>query len=291
MNAVEIRGLTKRYGRARGIADLDLTVAQGEFFGFIGPNGAGKSTTIRILLGLLKADRGSAEIFGEDTVSAGTSILSRTGYLPSEAFFYSGMRVKDVIRLSADLRRKDCGREARRLCERLDLDMSKKIEQLSFGNRKKTGIVCALQAEPQLCILDEPTSGLDPLIQREFFEILKERHGQGATIFISSHVLSEIQKNCTRAAIIREGKIIACDRVEQLARTNAKRVQIQGRLDLEGLDGIRDLQQTESGSSFLYSGDISCLLRVLAGGDVRDLTISEPDLEEIFLHYYGHENG
>ncbi len=287
MNAIDIRGLTKNYGRARGIVDLDLSVEEGAFFGFIGPNGAGKSTTIRILLGLIRADRGSAKIFGKDIASSQTAILARTGYLPSEAVFYSGMKVKDVIRLSADLRQKDCGKEAQKLCERLDLDTSKKVEQLSFGNRKKTGIVCALQGNPDLCILDEPTSGLDPLMQREFFEILKERHEKGATIFLSSHVLAEIQKHCTRAAIIREGRIIACDSVEELSRTSAKRVQIQGLADVTLLGGIRDLQQTESGSSFLYSGDIRHLLQVLAAGEIRDLSISEPDLEEIFLHYYG----
>lgn len=287
MNAIDIRGLTKNYGRARGIVDLDLSVEEGAFFGFIGPNGAGKSTTIRILLGLIRADRGSAKIFGKDIASSQTAILARTGYLPSEAVFYSGMKVKDVIRLSADLRQKDCGKEAQKLCERLDLDTSKKVEQLSFGNRKKTGIVCALQGNPDLCILDEPTSGLDPLMQREFFKILKERHEKGATIFMSSHVLAEIQKHCTRAAIIREGRIIACDSVEELSRTSAKRVQIQGLADVTLLGGIRDLQQTESGSSFLYSGDIRHLLQVLAAGEIRDLSISEPDLEEIFLHYYG----
>lgn len=287
MNAIDIRGLTKNYGRARGIVDLDLSVEEGAFFGFIGPNGAGKSTTIRILLGLIRADRGSAKIFGKDIASSQTAILARTGYLPSEAVFYSGMKVKDVIRLSADLRQKDCGKEAQKLCERLDLDTSKKVEQLSFGNRKKTGIVCALQGNPDLCILDEPTSGLDPLMQREFFKILKERHEKGATIFLSSHVLAEIQKHCTRAAIIREGRIIACDSVEELSRTSAKRVQIQGLADVTLLGGIRDLQQTESGSSFLYSGDIRHLLQVLAAGEIRDLSISEPDLEEIFLHYYG----
>lgn len=287
MNAIDIRGLTKNYGRARGIVDLDLLVEEGAFFGFIGPNGAGKSTTIRILLGLIRADRGSAKIFGKDIASSQTAILARTGYLPSEAVFYSGMKVKDVIRLSADLRQKDCGKEAQKLCERLDLDTSKKVEQLSFGNRKKTGIVCALQGNPDLCILDEPTSGLDPLMQREFFKILKERHEKGATIFLSSHVLAEIQKHCTRAAIIREGRIIACDSVEELSRTSAKRVQIQGLADVTLLGGIRDLQQTESGSSFLYSGDIRHLLQVLAAGEIRDLSISEPDLEEIFLHYYG----
>ena len=196
------------------------------------------------------------------------------------------MRVKDVIKLSADLRKKDCRKEAENLCRRLDLDTSKKVEELSFGNRKKVSIVCALQHKPAVCILDEPTSGLDPLMQREFFSILKERHEQGTTIFLSSHILSEIQRNCTRAAIIREGRIIACDSVEVLGRTNAKRIHIQGDLDLSSLSGIKDLKRSEHGMSFLFGGDINDLIRVLSGQDIHDLSIAEPDLEEIFMHYY-----
>ena len=206
--------------------------------------------------------------------------------MPSEAVFYPGMRVREVIRLSAGLRKKDCAQEAEQLCSRLELDVSKKVDELSFGNRKKVSIVCALQHHPGLCILDEPTSGLDPLMQREFFEILKERNARGATIFLSSHVLSEIQRNCTRAAIIREGRLIACGSVESLSKTSAKRVHVQGELTVSTLTEVRDLQQTGSGASFLYGGDIQALLRVLSEQKITDLTISEPDLEEIFLHYY-----
>ena len=286
MNAIETNKLTKYYGKSRGIIDLDLAVEQGEFFGFIGPNGAGKSTTIRTLLGLIQPTTGSARILGKDILTEKEAILAQVGYLPSEAMFYSGMRVKDVIKLSADLRKKDCRKEAENLCRRLDLDTSKKVEELSFGNRKKVSIVCALQHKPAVCILDEPTSGLDPLMQREFFSILKERHEQGTTIFLSSHILSEIQRNCTRAAIIREGRIIACDSVEVLGRTNAKRIHIQGDLDLSSLSGIKDLKRSEHGISFLFGGDINDLIRVLSGQDIHDLSIAEPDLEEIFMHYY-----
>lgn len=286
MNAIETNKLTKYYGKSRGIIDLDLSVEQGEFFGFIGPNGAGKSTTIRTLLGLIRPTTGSAKILGKDILTEKEAILAQVGYLPSEAMFYSGMRVKDVIKLSADLRKKDCRKEAEKLCRRLDLDTSKKVEELSFGNRKKVSIVCALQHKPAVCILDEPTSGLDPLMQREFFSILKERHEQGTTIFLSSHILSEIQRNCTRAAIIREGRIIACDSVEVLGRTNAKRIHIQGDLDLSSLSGIKDLKRSEHGISFLFGGDINNLIRVLSGQDIHDLSIAEPDLEEIFMHYY-----
>ena len=290
MNAIETNGLTKFYGKSRGIVNLDLTVKEGEFFGFIGPNGAGKSTTIRTLLGLIKPSGGNARIFGKDIISQKESILSEVGYLPSEAVFYPSMRVKDVIKFSADLRKTDCKREAAKLCERLDLDTSKKVDELSFGNRKKVAIVCALQHNPRLLILDEPTGGLDPLMQREFFAILRERNEQGTSIFLSSHVLSEIQRNCNRAAIIREGKIIACDSVEALSDTSAKKVIIHGDIDISSLSCVRSIQQNKDSVSFLFSGDLNLLMKVLSQNDIKDISISEPDLEEIFLHYYSDKN-
>ena len=286
MAAIEIKNLTKSYGKARGIIDVNLIVEEGEFFGFIGPNGAGKSTTIRTLLGMLQATSGSANILGWDMRNEKTKILSEVGYLPSEAVFYSGIKVKDILKLSADLHKKDCSTERKILCERLQLDVNRKIEELSFGNRKKVAIVCALQHHPKLLILDEPTSGLDPLMQREFFEILKERNEKGVTIFLSSHVLSEVQNHCKRAAIIREGRLIACDSVEGLAQTNAKRVRVVGNVAVEDLQGIRDVKKQEESISFLYSGELSVLIQRLSEGSVKDVTITEPDLEEIFLHYY-----
>lgn len=286
MNVIETKGLTKYYGKSRGIIDLNLSVAEGEFFGFIGPNGAGKSTTIRTLLGLIKKSGGSAEIFGKSIETSKKEILAEVGYLPSEAVFYSGMKVKDVIKLSADLRKKDCRKESEVLCERLGLDTEKRVEELSFGNRKKVAIVCALQHKPRLCVLDEPTGGLDPLMQREFFSILKERNAEGTTIFLSSHILSEIQKNCTRAAIVREGRLIACDSVDSLSKTNAKRIHIEGNADISALKNVRDIQKTDNGISFLFSGDINEFLQFISKFRINDLSISEPDLEEIFMHYY-----
>ena len=286
MDVIKTTKLTKYYGKARGIIDIDLTVARGEFFGFIGPNGAGKSTTIRTLLELIDPTGGNATIFGKDVTKEKEEVLQRIGYLPSEALFYPGMKVKDVLKLSADLRKKDCKTESKLLCERLQLDVTRKIDELSFGNRKKVAIVCALQHRPDLLVLDEPTSGLDPLMQKEFFDILSERNREGTTIFLSSHVLSEIQRNCTRAAIIREGRIIACDSVEALSKTNAKRITVHGTVDFENLSGIRDIKESKDSVSFLYNGDMSSLLRVLSSGQVNDLTITEPDLEEVFLHYY-----
>ena len=286
MDAIKTTGLTKYYGKARGIIDLNLCVPEGEFFGFIGPNGAGKSTTIRTLLGLISPSSGSAEILGMDMVKERQKILDCVSYLPSEAVFYPGMRVRDVLKLSAGLRKKDCREEAARLCERLELDTARKVEELSFGNRKKVAIVCALQHRPRLLVLDEPTSGLDPLMQREFFSILRERNREGNTVFLSSHVLSEIQRNCRRAAIIREGRLIACDSVEALSKTNAKRVTVHGELDIEKLPGVRDIQPLGGGASFLFGGDINALVGQLAACRLTDLSVAEPDLEEIFLHYY-----
>ena len=289
MDVIKTEKLTKYYGKARGIMGLDLTVSEGEFFGFIGPNVAGKSTTIRTLLGLIAPSSGSATVFGKDVTKEKVSVLRDIGYLPSEALFYGGMKVKDVLKLSADLRKKDCKAEAKMLCERLQLDVSRKIDDLSFGNRKKVAIVCTLQHRPKLLILDEPTSGLDPLMQKEFFDILRERNREGATIFLSGHILSEIQRNCTRAAIIRDGKMIACDSVDALSKTNAKRITVHGSINLEPLSDVRDIKNSENTVSFLYGGDMGSLLRTLASGQVDDLTVTEPDLEEVFLHYYEKE--
>lgn len=289
MNAIQLSNLTKYYGKSRGILNLNLDVKEGEFFGFIGPNGAGKSTTIRTLLGLITPSSGQAKIFDETIRRRNPQIRSHIGYLPSEAVFYRGMKVKDLLKLSADLHHKDCSAEREILCRRLQLDVNRKVDELSFGNRKKVAIVSALQHQPKLLILDEPTSGLDPLMQREFFHIIRERNEQGATVFLSSHVLSEIQRNCTRAAIIREGRIIACDRVEALSKTNAKRINVQGQVSLDSLEEIRDLKENDGIFSFLYGGDIHRLLETLSAGTITDLSISDPDLDEIFLHYY--ENG
>ena len=205
---IYMKNLTKTYGRARGVTDLTLHVPAGTCFGFIGPNGAGKSTTIRTLLGLIAPTSGSAEVMGLDCVRDRTAILAQVGYMPSEAAFYPEMRVSQVIRLSADLRKKDCRAEAAELCRDLELDTRKKIRELSLGNRKKVSIVCAMQHRPRLYVLDEPTSGLDPLVQRAFWSQVERRRQEGAAVFLSSHVLYEVQRYCDRAAIIREGRLV-----------------------------------------------------------------------------------
>lgn len=295
MYAIQTSGLTKYYApkgffgrrkKSRGILDLNLTVSKGDFFGFIGPNGAGKSTTIRTLLGLISPTCGKAEILGKDIADQKREILSDIGYMPSEAFFYRNQKVKDILKLSAGLRQKNCSLEAERLCERLSLDTEKKISELSLGNRKKVSIVCALQHMPKLCILDEPTSGLDPLMQREFYNILEERNRQGCTVFLSSHVLSEVQRHCRHAAIIREGKLLIADSVERLGHTKAKRITVRGIDTPPALSQIKDIQKNGDTLRFLYSGEPRPLLSALAKLPLTDLSITEPDLEEIFLHYY-----
>lgn len=286
MSVIETSELTKTYGNSRGITELDLTVGEGEFFGFIGPNGAGKSTTIRTLLGLIFPDSGSAKVLGKDIITQKKEILADTGYMPSEAAFYSGMKVKDIIKLSAEIRKKDCRKEAEILCERLALDTGKKADELSLGNKKKVSIVCALQHKPKLCILDEPTSGLDPLIQKEFFDILKERNSEGSTIFFSSHVLSEVKKYCTRAAIIKEGKLAALDSIENLSKTNAKKVILHGISTVPEIRGAVTVDSADDHVSFMYSGDIKELMKKVIELPLNDISITDPDLEEIFMHYY-----
>ena len=275
MKAIQTEKLTKYYGRARGIIDVDLTVEDGDFFGFIGPNGAGKSTTIRTLLGLISPTGGRATVLGHDIVNEKTAIL--------------GMKVGEVLEFSAKLRKTDCKKEAAALAERLELDLNKKVEQLYFVNRKKVGIVCALQHEPRLLILDEPTSGLDPLMQHEFYKILEERNREGTTVFLSSHMLSEVGRYCRSAAVIREGRILVSDRVEKLGGTGAKRVTLRGGSSLPEDENIRDLTRGENTVSFLYTGASKTLIAMLAGIGADDVTIREPDLEEVFMHFYEKE--
>ena len=271
MKAIEIKNLTKSYGKSRGVIQLNLDVEEGDIFGYLGPNGAGKSTTIRCLLGLSHFEEGQVRVLGYDVKTQTKEILENVGYMPSEAQFYPSMKVKDVIRYAADMRNRDCQKEAEILCERLQIDREKKIEELSLGNRKKVSIVCAMQHQPKLFIFDEPTSGLDPLMQAEFFKLIMEYNQKGTTCFLSSHVLSEIKKYCNHAAIIREGKLIRVDTVANLTKTNAKRIHMVK-------DGVEE--------EFVYRGNINELLQDLSAHDISDLVIEEPELDEIFMHFY-----
>lgn len=286
MDAIQTISLTKYYGKSRGITGINLKVPEGDFFGFIGPNGAGKSTTIRTLLGLITPTDGTAKIFGKDICIYKSTILSDIGYMPSEANFYHNMKVCEIIKYSANLRGKNCNREAAKLCERLELNTTKKIRELSLGNKKKVSIVCALQHNPRLCILDEPTSGLDPLMQREFYSILEERNSHGTTVFLSSHILSEIQRYCKHAAVIREGKILISDCIENLGHTNAKNVCVTGVSSPPQLKGIKNVRTDGDSVRFLYSGNPGELMKSLSLMPITDINITEPDLEDVFIHYY-----
>ncbi len=268
---IEIEDLTKNYGKHRGVENVSFFVEKGEIFGFLGPNGAGKSTTIRSMLGMLRYEQGTIRLLGKDAVKERTEILREIGYMPSEAMFYPTMRVKDVIKLAADMRRIDCDAEARKLCERLQIDMQKKIEELSLGNRKKVSIVCAMQHRPKLFIFDEPTSGLDPLMQNEFFKLVQEYVAQGTTCFLSTHILSEVKKYCGQVAIMKEGRLQCVDSVENITGSSAKRVQI-----------VRNGIQEE----FLFQGQLKDLFVQLSQDNVTDVLIEEPSLDEVFMHYY-----
>lgn len=273
-SVIQIEHLTKSYGKHRGVIDVSFDVKKGEIFGFLGPNGAGKSTTIRSMLGLIKYDSGKVTINGLNSAKDHEEIMQSIGYMPSEAWFYPDLSVKDVLKLSASIRKKNCDEEARKLCDKLQLDSKRKINELSLGNRKKVSIVCAMQHRPSLFIFDEPTSGLDPLMQNAFFELIKEYVNDGATCLLSTHVLPEIRNNCDRVGIMKEGKLIVTDTVSNLLSTNAKRIKM-----------IRDGEAL----NYLYKDDLNNLYKELEGHNIEDILIEEPGIEEIFMHYYEKE--
>ena len=273
---MEITNLTKNYGKHRGIEGVSFQVEKGEIFGFLGPNGAGKSTTIRAILGLIRCREGKIRVCGYDAVRNREEVLRRIGYMPSEAWFYPGMTIREILKMAAGVRGVDCTQEAGKLCDRLQLDDRRKISELSLGNRKKVSIVCAMQHRPELFIFDEPTSGLDPLMQNQFFLLIKEYVEQGATCMLSTHVLSEVQNHCSRVAIMKEGKLIVTDTVEHLLASKTKRIRM-----------VRDGEKLD----FLYQDDLNRLYRELEGHDITDILIEEPSIEEVFMHYYEKEPG
>ena len=270
-NVIEIKNLTKNYGKNRGVSDVSFEVQEGDIFGFLGPNGAGKSTTIRSMLGFIQYESGDIKILSKDAKKQREEILKEIGYMPSEAMFYPHMKVKDVIKMAADLRKMDCNEEAKKLCERLQVDVNKKISELSLGNRKKVSIVCAMQHKPKLFIFDEPTSGLDPLMQTEFFELIKEYVKEGATCMLSTHILSEVKQYCNNVAIMKGGKIQRVDSVENLTKTSAKRIKV-----------VKDGKYED----YIFEGNLNDLVQDLAAHQITDILIEEPSLDEIFMGYY-----
>lgn len=290
---IEIANLTKYYGKARGIVDLNLTIQAGEIFGFIGPNGAGKSTTIRTLLGLIFPTSGSGKIFGMDILKETREIKKQVGYVPAEVGAYPKMNVRELLRYSAGFYASDCGARIEELADALALDLDRKILDLSRGNQKKVAIVQSLIHSPRLLILDEPTGGLDPLMQAKFFDILREENSRGTTIFFSSHTLSEVQNMCRRVGIIKGGRIAAVEDIDSLRKKQLRNIQVEFDRPVTGAeihcDGMINLQAEGNILSFLYSGNTEALIQGLAGKGVTDLIIEEPSLEEIFMHYYSED--
>lgn len=293
MNVIEIKNLTKMYGKARGIEDVSFNVEEGEIFGFIGPNGAGKSTTIRTLLSLIYPTSGSATIFGKDIITAAPEIKKEIGYLPSEVFYYDNMKVLDLLKYSASFYKKDCTDRIKELAEIMELDLTKKIDDLSLGNKKKVGIVQGLLHEPKLIILDEPTSGLDPLMQQKFFDLLEKENKKGATILFSSHILSEVQRLCDRVAIIKDGKIVTVEKISTLKENTYKKFKIETSSHMEKehfkIEGVNQLEQDGNTISFLFRGNINSIMKKVTEIEIENLWVEEPDLEEIFMHYYEKE--
>jgi ABC-2 type transport system ATP-binding protein len=293
MSIIEIKELTKNYGKSRGIIDVNLKVEQGEIFGFIGPNGAGKSTTIRTLLGLIYPTSGSATIFGK-SCTLNPEVRQELGYLPSEVFYYDNMKVIDLLRYSASFYKKDCSKRITELAEIMDLDLKKKIDDLSFGNKKKVGIVQGLLHEPKLIILDEPTSGLDPLMQQKFFELIAQENKKGATVFFSSHILSEVQKMCSRVALIKDGIIIKLEKMSTLQENNYKRIKIEAKTDIGRdylqISGVSKLEVKGRSAEFIFKGNINAIMKKITDIELSNISIDEPDLEEIFMHYYTKED-
>jgi ABC-2 type transport system ATP-binding protein len=289
MSVIEVSHLTKYYGKSRGIVDVSFRQEEGEIFGFIGPNGAGKSTTIRLLLSLIHPSGGSAKVFGKDVTTHGPEIRRDIGYLPSEVFYYEGMKVIDLLKYSASFYGKDCTQRMRDLSEYMELEMNRRISDLSYGNKKKVGIVQGLLHSPELLFLDEPTAGLDPLMQRKFFDLIRKENARGVTVFFSSHILGEVQRLCNRVGIIREGKIVEISDIRTLQKNNYKKV----RVTAKGLKpaavkmaGVTNLQADNGSVSFFFKGDINAVLKKIGGLKLDDVTIEEPTLEEIFMHYY-----
>ncbi len=286
---IDFHKLTKYYGEVCGCKDIDFSVNEGEIFGFIGPNGAGKSTTLRTMLGLLFPTSGGVSIFGKDAIKYGPELREDIGYLPSEVFYYENMTVKQLLDYAASFYDADYSDRINELSELMELDLTRKISDLSYGNKKKVGIVQGLLHKPKLIILDEPTSGLDPLMQQKFFDLIRQENKDGATVLFSSHILSEVQALCDRVAIIKSGEIIDIQDIKELKKETYKKGTLQGdtlpKHPFE-LEGISNWDNVDHHITFLYNGDLSQLLSVLQSTSFDDILIENPTLEEIFMHYY-----
>lgn len=289
MNVIEIKNLTKVYGKNRGIQDINISVKEGEIYGFIGPNGAGKSTTIKTLLNFIYPTSGEALIFGMDSVKESEKIKDYIGYVPSEVRYYDDVKVKDIIKYAQSFYPKSNKEYVDRICNELELDMNKKMGELSLGNKKKVAIAQSLINNPKLLILDEPTNGLDPLMQKKLFNILIEEKEKGNTVFLSSHNLVEVQNLCDRVCVIKEGKIVDIIEIEK------SKTELKLKVTLSSSDITDDivlnlsykiLDKNGKLYTFIYSKNIDSLVKELANYKIDELLIEKENLEDAFLNYY-----
>jgi ABC-2 type transport system ATP-binding protein len=291
MHAIEFEGLTKDYGNGRGLFDLDLHIRQGEIVGFLGPNGAGKTTTIRLLLAMIRPTRGTARILGRDVADGSTSLKRDIGYLPGELPEFGRLRCSEIVGYYEGLRRIDARARVAALCERFEIDLSRAFKELSRGNKQKLGLLLAFMHEPSVLVLDEPTAGLDPIMQQEFQRLIEDVRETGGTVFLSSHVLSEVEETCDRAAIVRDGRLIDILELDKLEELRVRRVVItfaqpaRGDL-LRGVPGVDDVLTEGTIVRCTVRGEFSPLIDALAGAEIVNLTSHEPSLEESFLDLY-----
>jgi ABC-2 type transport system ATP-binding protein len=289
MQAIQIENITRLYRNSRGIRNVNLEVRQGEVFGFLGPNGAGKTTLIRTMLGFMHPQAGKVSLLGMNAITQSRSVRSRVGYLPSDPALYDFLTGQQNLDFALAVRGvKNRGR-VKELADRLDIDLKRRLKTLSRGNKQKVSIVAALAHEPDLLILDEPTSGLDPLVQEIFAQLIREEQARGKTIFMSSHVLSEVETLCDRVGVIRDGEIVTVDQVENLKRQRVKYVTAEFREavpELAKVAGVRDLQVEGRKARFTFHGGLDPLISELAKRSLVDLTLSDPPLEEVFRAFY-----
>lgn len=291
-SAIQLIDVTKFYGANKALDKLSLRVNQGEIYGFIGPNGAGKSTAIRLLLNFIKLQSGSISVLGLSPQKDDIAIKRQTGYVSAETFMYTDMRVHELFRFTESFHRISALEKIKKLTEALEIDANKKFEELSFGNRKKVAIACAMLHSPKLIILDEPSNGLDPVIRTNLYNLLKEEQQQGATIFFSSHVLTEVQKVCTRIGLIKNGRMIKETAAAEFTNIGYRKVSLETTSDLNiaALKGVTDLQQENQTYRFMYSGKADDLIKLLSTVSVSSVHIEEPELERVFMHYFNHNN-
>ncbi|MBU7023923.1 MAG: ABC transporter ATP-binding protein [Theionarchaea archaeon] len=281
---IETRDLTKYYGKIRGVENLNLSIEKGEIFGFLGPNGAGKTTTIRTLLGFLKPTRGKAFIFGENVEKEIVKIKEKTGYIPGEFALYGDLTAENLLKYFGRLRRNFDEKKLERLLEIFELPLNRKVKGYSRGMKQKLSIVQAFMHNPELIIMDEPTAGLDPLLQGKFYDFLREEKKEGKAMFISSHILTEVEKISDRVGIVKDGNLIALENVDSLKNKKGKVVKVKT-AEKFTIRGIKT--KLENGwTTFVVTKDMDDVIKKLAKYTVKDIEIGELSLEEIFLHYY-----